>query len=76
MSTGIFVCVALLCLRSACAGCMIEPDSSGHVTIPNSVTSIGDDAFRGCSSLTSVTIPNSVTSIGDGHSVTAPALRR
>ena len=32
--------------------------------IPNSVTSIGNWAFSGCSSLTSVTIGNSVTSIG------------
>ena len=35
------------------------------ITIPNSVTSIGDYAFYECSSLTSVTIPDSVTSIGD-----------
>ena len=34
------------------------------VTIPNSMTSIGNYAFWDCSSLTSVTIPNSVTSIG------------
>ena len=38
---------------------------AGSYTIPNSVTSIGDCAFDGCTSLTSVTIPNSVTSIGD-----------
>ena len=35
------------------------------VTIPNSVTEIGDYAFEYCSALTSVTIPNSVTEIGD-----------
>ena len=34
------------------------------ITIPNSVTSIGDYAFYQCSGLTSLTIPNSVTSIG------------
>ena len=36
------------------------------VTIPNSVTSIGDWAFSDCTGLTSVTIPNSVTEIGEG----------
>ncbi len=33
--------------------------------IPNSVTSIGDNAFYDCVELTSIDIPNSVTSIGD-----------
>ena len=33
------------------------------ITIPDSVTSIGDSAFNRCFSLTSVTIPDSVTSI-------------
>ena len=35
-----------------------------NTIILNSVTSIGDCAFYGCSALTSVMIPNSVTSIG------------
>ena len=34
--------------------------------IPNSVRSIGDCAFYGCSGLTKLTLPNSVRSIGDG----------
>ena len=38
---------------------------AGAITIPSGVTSIGGDAFYGCSALTSVTIPSSVTSIGD-----------
>ena len=44
------------------------PDSSSltSITIPTSITSIGEGAFWGCSGLTSITIPNSVTSIGEG----------
>ena len=34
--------------------------------IPNSVTSLGDACFFGCSNLTAITIPNSVTRLGDG----------
>ena len=34
------------------------------ITIPDSVTSIGDHAFDHCTELTNITIPDSVTSIG------------
>ena len=41
-----------------------EGKSQTSYTIPDSVTSIGNWAFDGCTGITSITIPNSVTSIG------------
>ena len=38
---------------------------NGDVLIPNIVVNIGNDAFYGCSELTSITIPKSVTTIGN-----------
>ena len=51
------------------SSCTLYLSLNGNViqdlTIPNSVTKIGNYAFDGCSGLTSVTIPNSVTEIGN-----------
>ncbi len=53
-------CNAIIETLSGCllAGCK-------NTIIPDSVTSIGDNAFCDCGSLTSIHIPDSVTSIGD-----------
>ena len=39
---------------------------TGSYIIPDSVTTIGDSAFKNCTNLTSITIPDSVTTIGNG----------
>ena len=40
-------------------------ESITSVSLPQGITTIGQNAFIGCSLLTTITIPNSVTSIGD-----------
>lgn len=44
--------------------------------IPNTVKSIGDYAFSGCSGLTSVVVPDSVTHIGEGAFYNCSSLAR
>ncbi|MBQ2438423.1 MAG: leucine-rich repeat domain-containing protein [Paludibacteraceae bacterium] len=48
------------------SNCLIEAKDniSGSYTIKDNTRLLADQAFNGCSSLTSITIPNSVTSIG------------
>ena len=47
------------------SGDVVIPETVTYNGITYSVTSVGDDCFYNCSSLTSITIPNSVTSLGD-----------
>ena len=46
----------------------------GIITFNGDVTSIGNQAFYNCTSLTSVTIPNSVTSIGNNSFISCTGL--
>ncbi len=51
-----------------------NPSLKGDVIIPEGVTTIGDAAFSGCSSITSVTIPEGVTDIETGSFATCSSL--
>ena len=51
--------------NNSCVITGVKNKNISSVTIPDGVTSIGNNAFLSCTNLTSVVIGNSVTSIGD-----------
>ncbi len=48
--------------KGAVIECLV---TTSDIKIPSTATSIGDNAFQGCTNITSIEISNSVTSIGD-----------
>ena len=44
-------------------GCSVL--ATGDITIPNTVTTIGESAFENCNGLTSIVLPDNVTTIGE-----------
>ena len=38
----------LLSSPGVLGGCLYEPDENGHVTVPEGVTSLGNNAFKIC----------------------------
>ena len=54
------------CLIETASKTLILGCKNSIIPTDGSVTSIGNDAFDGCTGLTEITIPSGVTSIGDG----------
>ncbi len=71
ISSGGHTYTVMFITKSAFKNC----GSLESVTMPDSVTSIGECAFLDCRSLRSVTIPDSVTSIGEGAFNHCPSLK-
>ena len=55
-----------LLVRYINSGNLSVSETLESISLPNSVTVIGDFAFEGCSSLSNITLPNSITNIGNG----------
>jgi hypothetical protein len=52
-------------LNKAGTALIAYPSAAGSVTLPNTITAIGDQAFSGCTALTTLSLPGATT-IGGG----------
>eukprot|EP00035_Acanthoeca_spectabilis_P007302 m.134913 g.134913 ORF g.134913 m.134913 type:complete len:691 (+) comp13890_c0_seq3:34-2106(+) len=60
---AVLVLLAMSTATPASAACLFPPDGSGHVSVPDTTTSIGHRAFYRCTSLVTITLSDSVSLI-------------
>jgi len=70
-----WLCFCIIAIGRATAADALDwtPECASVMVVPDGVTTIGDNAFHECSSLTSITLSNSVMAIRKGAFYKCPS---